>query len=291
LKHIDFKETRVLLTALPLATYRRHTEITLTSANPEVIDQVLNRDARAVLVSDNFAIQHGLGVGNEVTLPTIAGRLPWRIVGTVQNYSWNRGTIIIDRDVYKKWLGDTLVDQFDIFLEPGVDPATIQRQIEESVGPEHDLVVLTNASLREHILKMLRHFYVLIYANAFMAMTISFLGVANTLAISVLQRKRELGLLRAVGATRWQVAWSVIAQALLIGILGLLLGVGLGILLQQYVLQVLMVEETGYYFAFLFPFMMSLVTAAFAVTAAQAAAAVPAARAARLQISEAVAYE
>jgi putative ABC transport system permease protein len=98
-------------------------------------------------------------------------------------------------------------------------------------------------------------------------------------------------LLRAVGATRGQVAWSVLAQALLIGVLGLLLGVGLGALLEVYCLRVLMVEEAGQFFAFLFPVTMTLLTIAFTLAAAQVAGGLPALRAAYQPISEAVAYE
>jgi putative ABC transport system permease protein len=124
-----------------------------------------------------------------------------------------------------------------------------------------------------------------------MALAVSFLGVANTLAISVLQRRREIGLLRSVGATRGQVAWSVAAQALLIGLLGIILGVGLGVVLEHYVLDVLMVQEAGYVFASLFPLLMTVVTAAFVIGAAQLAAAVPASQAAYQSIADAIAYE
>jgi putative ABC transport system permease protein len=167
----------------------------------------------------------------------------------------------------------------------------VKRDIEENLGQEHALFVLTNREFRLHVKKIMDQFYTLAYANAMMALAVSFLGVASSLAISVLQRRRELGLLRAVGATRWQVAWSVAAQALFIGILGLAVGVGLGAFLQEYVLRILMVEETGYVFAFVFPFTMTLLTAAFAVLAAQVAGFLPAFRAARRPIGEAVAYE
>jgi ABC-type antimicrobial peptide transport system permease subunit len=69
------------------------------------------------------------------------------------------------------------------------------------------------------------------------------------------------------------------------------LGVGLGYLLQIYVLDVLLLEETGYTFMFLFPISMTLLTAAFAIAGAQVAGALPAARAAWQSVTEAVAYE
>jgi putative ABC transport system permease protein len=124
-----------------------------------------------------------------------------------------------------------------------------------------------------------------------LALAVSFLGVANTLAISVLLRKREIGLLRAVGATRLQVAGSIAVQGLLLSLLGLIFGVILGSGLLLFVLQVLMVEESGIYFPFAFPITMTIATTAFTLLAAQLSGAGPATRAASLPIHEAVAYE
>jgi putative ABC transport system permease protein len=209
----------------------------------------------------------------------------------LEDFSWNRGTIFFDRDRYKELFDDSLVDSFDVYLKPGADPLAVRQDLQRTLGKEHMLVILTNAEFRGHIQQMMERFYTLVYANGCMALLVAFLGVANTLAISVLQRRRELGLLRAVGATRLQVAWSVTAQALLIAILGLGLGVAIGVMLEEYVLKVLLVEETGYVFALLFPVTMTLLATAFTVAGGQVAAALPAVRAAYLPVCEAVAYE
>jgi putative ABC transport system permease protein len=71
----------------------------------------------------------------------------------------------------------------------------------------------------------------------------------------------------------------------------LAIGIGLGVLLEDYVLKVLLVEETGFVFALLFPVTMALLAIAFTVAGGQVAAALPAARAAALPVCEAVAYE
>jgi putative ABC transport system permease protein len=292
LRTADFAATQIRICALPFETYGRHNQVTLSDGDEADLPRLFEVKARALLISDNFAVQHGTRVGDMLELNTGKhGRLAWRVIGSVRDYSWNRGTIFMDRAVYVTWFDDPMVDSYDLYVREGADPAAVRRELDERLGGAHQLVILDRDQFAQHIHHMIDQFYGLIYANAFMALAVSFLGVANTLAISVLQRRRELGLLRAVGATRWQVAWSVAAQALLIGILGLLLGVGLGALMQEFVLKVLMVEETGYFFAFIFPLTMTLATAAFALTAAQLAGAIPALRAASQPISEAVAYE
>ncbi len=286
----DAATARVLIYALPTDIYRRRTALKVTSGHADAWDR-LSEPGPFVLISDNFAVQHRVKAGDDISLPTRLGPTPFHVLATIADYSWNRGTIIMDRDRYKEWFDDPLVDSFDLYLKPGVDPEQVRQDIQKRLGKQYDLVILTRAEFHQHIKTMLDQFYSLVYANGLMALAVSFLGVANTLAISVLHRRREIGLLRSVGATRGQVAWSVAAQALLIGLLGILLGVGVGVILQNYVLHVLMVEEAGYFFAALFPVTMTLVTTAFVIGAAQIAAALPASQAAWQSVSDAIAYE
>src|SRR5207245_7779750 len=82
---------------------------------------------------------------------------------------------------------------------------------------------------------------------------VSMLGVVTALLISVLQRRRELGLLRAVGASQGQVLRSVLAEATLMGLIGSGIGILFGIPLEWYAVRVIMVEESG----FLFPVRIS----------------------------------
>src|SRR4029079_9599067 len=79
------------------------------------------------------------------------------------------------------------------------------------------------------------------------------LGVVTALLISVLQRRREMGLLRAIGASRAQVVYLVLAEACLMGIFGSVLGVLFAIPLEWYALQIVFLEESGFVFDLYFP--------------------------------------
>jgi putative ABC transport system permease protein len=117
------------------------------------------------------------------------------------------------------------------------------------------------------------------------------LGVVAALMISVIQRRRELGLLRAVGATRGQVLRSVLFEALLMGLIGSALGVLFGLLLEWYALKVIMLEESGFRFPVTPPWREAAIISALAVTTATVAALLPALRAVRMRIADAIAYE
>jgi putative ABC transport system permease protein len=111
------------------------------------------------------------------------------------------------------------------------------------------------------------------------------------LLISVLQRRRELGLLRAVGATRSQVVRCVVAEASLMGLIGTLIGLTVGIPLEWYALRVVILEETGYSFPVYVPWTASLLIAAASLLTARLAGLGPALYAVRQRIPEAIAVE
>jgi ABC-type antimicrobial peptide transport system permease subunit len=107
----------------------------------------------------------------------------------------------------------------------------------------------------------------------------------------VIQRRRELGLLRAVGASQWQVLRSVLAEAVLMGAIGTMIGVLLGLPIQWYVVQIILFEEGGFAFPVVLPWKESGVIAGIAVIVATLAGLLPAVHAGRLRIAEAIAYE
>jgi putative ABC transport system permease protein len=127
----------------------------------------------------------------------------------------------------------------------------------------------------------------MLYALLALSVVVAFLGIVNTLALSVVERTRELGLLRAVGMTRRQVRRMIRYESVVTALVGAALGIALGLTLAGFVVAVL----AGAGLAFSVP-LGSLVV--FAVTAALAgvvAAVIPARRAARLDILRALRYE
>jgi putative ABC transport system permease protein len=117
------------------------------------------------------------------------------------------------------------------------------------------------------------------------------MGVVMALLISVLQRRRELGLLRAVGATRAQILRTVLAEATLMGFIGILIGLVVGVPLEWYCVQVILFEEAGFLFPVLIPWLEAGVIAGIALLVATLAGLGPAWHTSRLRIPEAIAYE
>lgn len=117
-----------------------------------------------------------------------------------------------------------------VTAEEGADPAAVQEEIEELTGPIPLLDVLSRDEFLDRLIQQIAGFLTLIYALLGLSIIISLIGIANTLSLSIHERTREIGLLRAVGATRTQLKTSMRWEAGIIAVLGTLVGLGLGLL-------------------------------------------------------------
>src|SRR5262249_4449847 len=153
-------------------------------------------------------------------------------------------------------------------------------------GGEYGLVVLTRAEVQEHIDGMLQRLYAIAYSQEIVVGVVAALGVVTALLISVLQRRRELGTLRAIGASRAEGLRAVWAEAVLMGRIGTVLGFIAGIPMEWYIVQVVFLEESGYYFPVLIPWAEAGLIAGVAVLTATLAGLGPALHAVRQRIPE-----
>ncbi len=249
------------------------------------------RQRGKVLVSENFSALYHVRKGDTFEVAGRNGKkIRMEVIGTVVDYSWNRGTILMDRAWYREELKDKTIDLFDVYLEPGADPDAVKKGIEET-GQQEAVFVMTRAEVNQELRGTLRRVYSMAYAQQMVVGLVALLGVVSALFISVLQRRRELGLLRAVGATRAQVLRSVLAEAVLMGIIGAVVGFGIGLVLEWYVLDVIALDEAGFIFPMKVPWLEAGIVAFLAVLLATVAGLWPAYHATRLRIPEAIAYE
>ena len=252
----------------------------------------LSEEPGTVLVSENFALLHHVRVDDFITLPGLDTAHRLRIIGTVEDYSFPRGVIFLHRDHYLRDFNIRLVDIFDVYLPHPEKTEEARKTLQQSpLAAEHALFTLTGEELRDYTSGLIHRLYSLAYSQQIVVGLVATLGVITALLISVLQRRRELGLLRAVGATRAQVLCSVLAEALLMGLIGSVLGILFGLVLEWYAVRVLLLEECGYRFPLSLPWWEAGLIALLAVTAATLAGLLPALQALRLRIAEAINYE
>lgn len=287
---VPFRDTRIFLMGLGMEGYRPMAKLTVLGA-PR--DQVLRRlmDGRSCIASENFCDLYDVSQGDRVELLGVDGPFELEIVATFRDYSWPRGSLMVDLRVFREGLGDDLLDEVSVQFDDGADPETVTRDIEARYGPGRALVTTPAAELREAARELLDDFFSISYAQVFAALSVAFLGVFNAVWISIVLRRRELGLLRAVGATRRQVVASIVLQAAALGVVGSVLGLVGGIAIQWLVLHRLLPADTGWAYPLRVPWAWAVLCVLLGVVTSALAGLIPARRAAATPIRDAIGYE
>jgi len=291
----EFNGTIVYMIALDAEAYARATRARLPTGIPGLERFLDLPGTNDCLVSDNFIVRHGVSVGDTIALPGPDGPVSLRIAGTVRDYSWSRGTVFLDRKRYAKLFGDELIDMSHVFLQPGYPGGTAaaRKAVDDYITAHADrgLMITDREALRRFVSDLINRVFLLAYLQQIIVGVVAALGVVTALLISVLQRKRELGLLLAIGATPGQVLRSVLAEAILMGAFGTALGILIGIPMEWYVLKLVMVEESGFVFDLVLPWKQAAAIAAASMLTATFAGLLPAMRAVRTRIPDAIQYE
>jgi len=247
-----------------------------------------------VSISENLSRRRGLRPGDSFPMATPSGLLTYKVAAVVREYTSDQGTIFVDREQFVKQFQDDRVDTFEIYLDdPGDAKAleAVRREVTARWGAKHHLYVLSNHELRAEAHNTIDSAFSVTYAMEAVAVLLALLGVVNTLLAAVLDRTREIGLLRAVGASRRHVLRLFAGEAGLIGLSGGLVGVAAGLVTGLIIVHVIGVQATGWSFPYLFPLATAVQMVSAASLCAVLAGLYPADRAAGLDVVEALAYE
>ena len=244
-----------------------------------------------VLVSKNFAARWRLKAGDRVHLDTPTGPLDLPIVGLVEDYRSDKGTIFMERELYKRYWKDDAVDFVDITLKPGQNATAVKHEIEQmTAGSEHALVY-TNVEFRNWIGTLVDKFFVLNYMQLVIAVIVAVAGIANTLIISVAERHREFGIIRAIGGYQAQIRKMVLLEALSISIVGVIVGAVASLFDIQFLSHTVSTVLAGYDVPFYFPWLLVLETFPAVAAVSLLAGWFPARHAMKASVIEAIGYE
>jgi putative ABC transport system permease protein len=176
------------------------------------------RRSGEVLVSEPYSRRFGAARGDRASLRTARGVRSFRIAGVYRDFSNDRGTVLLDRALYLELFDDPRVTSAGVIARAGVAPADLRREILAGPGRRFALGVTTNRELRAQVLRIFDRTFTVTHALEGIAVTIAILGIANALVASAVERRRSFALLRAMGASRRQVAAAVVLEASLAGV-------------------------------------------------------------------------
>jgi putative ABC transport system permease protein len=286
---ITFRKTQVLLVAVDIKVLAATSPQQAVSGN---LDDMYARTAagQALIVSDNLAQMKHLTVGDTIEVPAPDGIIQLPIAGTLVDYSDQQGTILMDRALFTAHWRDDTVNAVGVFVTPGTQPADVSRRILDRLAGRQAFV-LTNGEIRAYILKVTDQWFGLTSIQIAVAVLVAILGIVNTLTVSITDRRRELGVLQAVGGLRSQVRRAVWMEALSIGVLGLLLGLALGAVNLYYILEIVQRDIAGLRLDYVFPLSVALALVPTILASAFVAAIWPAESVVRGSLVEALEYE
>jgi len=251
----------------------------------------LTAAGQGCLVSDNLAGMRHIKLHDVIDIPTPSGLLPLPVVGIVRDWSDQLGTILIDRHVFVRQWGDDGVSVFRVYLKKGADLDAVRARIFERFAGTRRLFVLTNAEVKAWIMQLTDQWMSLTYTQVAVAVLVAILGVVNTLTVSILDRRRELGVLQAVGALRSQIRRTVWMEAIAMTVIGAILGFALGAINLHYVLEIARRDIGGMNLVYLYPVSIALGLVPTLLAAAFVSAIGPGEMAVRGSVVEALAYE
>jgi putative ABC transport system permease protein len=198
--------------------------------------------------------------------------------------------LFVSLDTMRQVYGVTADAQLLLKARSGADRAAFVASVDRLIARRHpELETLSTAEVKDRISTEINRQFGLFNAILYVAIIVSLLGVVNTLAMSVAERTREIGLLRALGASRWLVRLSMLDESLLITTSGATAGIGLGLAIAWFWVRSLDNFMPG--IAFHLPIAAIASIAVAAIVLGVLAAGLPARRAARLDVIDALSYE
>jgi len=270
----------------------------LTSVEPVGLSQVLqprmaegsigDLDDGGIVVDVAGAADHDVDIGDRVTVTVPGGDHVELQVQALSDDLTLLGDFAITRNTYASVVPELL--DFQVFgnVADGADLGTVIGDIAAATSDTPSLKVLDRDGFIGDLSSQITSFVTIIYGLLLLSIIIALIGIANTLSLSINERTRELGLLRAVGMDRRQLRSAIRWEAVLISVLGALVGISLGLLLSFALVKSL--EGFGLN-TFALPVTSLVVIVVLAAVLGTLASVRPARRAAKLQILDAIATE
>ncbi len=246
---------------------------------------------RAILVSERFSNLLDIRAGQSVPLLTPRGPRSYPVAGVFYDYTPNQAVIYLPQPLYQRDWNDWGTDGLALYFASGTDIDVIERGFAQKFGREFQLTLLPNQKIRRQVFQTFDDTFAVTYALQLIAVIVAAVGIFDTLLALLLERKRELAMLRAVGASRAQIQFLTLLEFVSIGILSWLLSLVAGTVLAWQLIFVINKQFFGWSIQPSLSPVIFLQALLLALTAALGAGILPSLRASRADISGALQTE
>jgi putative ABC transport system permease protein len=252
-------------------------------------DLLTNMGPNDAVIDQKWGADHNINVGDQFSVKTASGKvLTFTVTGNFTDNTDFIGDYAASTENAAAFGEASGVTNVFLNLDPGADATAVRAQIDDVLDKQFPTVKSENQQeLKDSIAQSLQGLLGIVYALLAFSIVVSLFGIVNTLALSIHERTRELGLLRAVGTSRRQVRRIVRYEAVITALIGAVLGAVLGVIFAVVISRPLASDG----FILSIPVGQLILMLVLAALAGVIAAIGPARRASRMDVLEALAYE
>jgi putative ABC transport system permease protein len=284
---IDYEGMPVTLASVDFSIQRAYHNSNFFSGRPtiEVLSELSRKDA--VVVSEPFTYKHHVKAGDSIKLGLGARQVTFRIADVYYDYSSERGNILMDRETMLRYLPDPTPSNLAVYVAADFPVADVRSQIEQT-AQARSILIFSNRDLRGEAIRIFDRTFAITYALEGVAVLVAVMGVVGALLALVIDRRRELGLLRFLGAASGQIRKLILVEAGLIGLLSNMAGLALGFAMSLVLIYVINKQSFGWTIRFHLPVAILLGALTIVYTATVLAGLYPARVAVRMNPLEVV---
>jgi putative ABC transport system permease protein len=249
---ISFDGLPVTLAAADLRVPRSYhsSQFFSGSSSEQVFAELNGQDA--VLVSEPFTYKHHVKIGDSIRLSLGEKQANFRIADVYYDYSSERGTILMSRETLLRYLADPAPSNIAIYTKPEASSSEVRAEIEKAAAGKR-VIVASNRELRAEAIRIFDRTFAITYALEAVAVLVAIMGIAGALLVLVMDRQREIGLLRFLGGATGQLRKLILVEAGYLGLLANVVGLALGFALSLILVYVINKQSFGWTIRFHWP--------------------------------------
>lgn len=246
---------------------------------------------RCVLVSESFARRHHVREGETLELATPEGMQRFPIAGMFYDYTRDRGVVYLSENHFVRLWHDDRVNSLAVYLRDPASADEVSAAFRSRFSGQGEFAIYSNRTLRTRVFEIFDQTFAVTYVLRTVAVVVALVGIFLSLTTLILERARELAVLRAIGASAGQIRRLLLWESAMIGLLAAAVGVVSGVCLSTVLTGVINRAFFGWTIRLGFPWVSLAATPTWIIAAAIVAGILPAWRAGRLQLAESLRSE
>jgi putative ABC transport system permease protein len=261
----------------------------LRGDDARIMQRFLNEEC--VLVSESFARRYRVRDGRMLELTTPEGKRRFPIAGTFYDYTRDQGVVYMNARTFVHYWKDDRINSVAVYLKPQASANALTTKFRAEFNRSGQFLILSNGALRTRVFEIFDQTFAVTYVLRTIAVIVAIVGICLTLTTLITERSRELGVLRALGASVGQLRKLLLWESAMIGLLAAIVGLASGLCLSLVLTGVINRAFFGWTIQLAFPWGSLAITPVWIIAAAILAGILPAWRAGRLIVANALREE